>query len=89
MIGTILTTWLLVIPLALDWDRPWQSFPLPPAFGAILGFILGGIACVARGVFDEAVEASRDVVRLAEEERERAAVEEKGRRKKRKGGKAA
>jgi phosphatidylinositol glycan class F len=29
------------MPLALDWDRPWQAYPLPPAFGAIAGYIVG------------------------------------------------
>lgn len=85
--GTILLTWLSTISLPLDWDRPWQSYPLPPAFGAILGFIIGGVVVVVQGVFEEAVQASRDVVRMAEE-RERA-VQEKGKRKKKKGGKAA
>jgi len=46
-IGTILGAWCGAYPLALDWDRPWQAWPLPPAIGAILGYILGSFASVS------------------------------------------
>ncbi|KAF8237625.1 PIG-F-domain-containing protein [Tricholoma matsutake] len=42
-IGTVVGCWLGVIPIALDWDRPWQAWPLTPAFGAILGYILASM----------------------------------------------
>jgi len=42
-IGTAFGCWLGVIPIALDWDRPWQAWPLTPAFGAILGYILASM----------------------------------------------
>jgi len=41
IIGTLLGTWVGVIPLALDWDRPWQAWPLLPAYGAVFGHIVG------------------------------------------------
>lgn len=41
-IGAILGTWAGVIPLALDWDRPWQAYPLTPAFGMLVGYAIGG-----------------------------------------------
>jgi len=39
-IGTVVGCWLGVIPIALDWDRPWQAWPLTPAFGSILGYVI-------------------------------------------------
>ncbi|EIW79785.1 hypothetical protein CONPUDRAFT_144940 [Coniophora puteana RWD-64-598 SS2] len=51
-IGTLVGCWFGVIPLALDWDRPWQAWPLPPLFGAIIGYILGSLgALVTTGVY--------------------------------------
>lgn len=37
----IFGAWCGAYPLALDWDRPWQVWPLTPAIGAIIGHILG------------------------------------------------
>jgi len=44
VIGTVIGCWIGVIPIALDWDRPWQAWPLTPAFGAIGGHILSSIS---------------------------------------------
>ncbi|KAF8586946.1 hypothetical protein K439DRAFT_1339617 [Ramaria rubella] len=33
--------WAGAIPIALDWDRPWQAWPLTPAYGALVGYLLG------------------------------------------------
>jgi len=41
IIGTLFGTWVAAIPLALDWDRPWQAWPLLPAYGAVFGHIVG------------------------------------------------
>ncbi|KAH8827118.1 GPI biosynthesis protein family Pig-F-domain-containing protein, partial [Flagelloscypha sp. PMI_526] len=32
-IGTLIGAWVGIIPIALDWDRPWQAWPLTPAYG--------------------------------------------------------
>ncbi|GMK59358.1 hypothetical protein CspeluHIS016_0703730 [Cutaneotrichosporon spelunceum] len=40
--GTLLGAWAGAVPLALDWDRPWQSWPLTPLVGALVGFVAGG-----------------------------------------------
>jgi len=45
-IGTVVGGWLGVIPIALDWDRPWQAWPLTPAFGAIFGYIVASICAL-------------------------------------------
>ncbi|KAF9531176.1 GPI biosynthesis protein family Pig-F-domain-containing protein [Crepidotus variabilis] len=44
--GAVLGTWVGAFPIALDWDRPWQAWPLTPTFGAVAGFILASIASV-------------------------------------------
>jgi len=36
-------SWIGVIPIALDWDRPWQAWPLTPAFCAIGGYIVASL----------------------------------------------
>lgn len=42
-IGTVLGCWAGVIPVGLDWDRPWQAWPLTPAWGAMAGYVLGSL----------------------------------------------
>jgi len=41
--GTLVGSWVGVIPIALDWDRPWQAWPLTPAFCAIGGYIVASL----------------------------------------------
>ncbi|KAF8153303.1 GPI biosynthesis protein family Pig-F-domain-containing protein [Crassisporium funariophilum] len=45
-VGTVVGCWVGIIPIALDWDRPWQAWPLTPAFGAIGGYIISSIAAL-------------------------------------------
>jgi len=40
-IGAVIGCWLGAFPLPLDWDRPWQAWPLVPAYTAVLGHIVG------------------------------------------------
>ncbi|WVW80735.1 hypothetical protein I302_102721 [Kwoniella bestiolae CBS 10118] len=42
VIGTLVGAWCGAVPIPLDWDRPWQSYPLTPTVASILGFIAGG-----------------------------------------------
>ncbi|KAJ9117759.1 hypothetical protein QFC20_000037 [Naganishia adeliensis] len=86
VVGTVIGAWWGVIPLALDWDRPWQTYPLPPTFTSLIGFIVGGLASFMHSIFLEAVEASKAVVSSAQAG-EREGREEKVKRRKRKGGK--
>ncbi|KAJ3831781.1 GPI biosynthesis protein family Pig-F-domain-containing protein [Lentinula raphanica] len=44
--GAILGSWLGAIPIALDWDRPWQAWPLTPVYGALAGYILASLAAL-------------------------------------------
>lgn len=43
----VLGTWLGVIPIPLDWDRPWQAWPITLVVGGYLGAFIGGaISCL-------------------------------------------
>ncbi|KZO99139.1 hypothetical protein CALVIDRAFT_464507, partial [Calocera viscosa TUFC12733] len=45
-VGTLIGAWAGAAPIALDWDRPWQAWPLTPAYGAVLGYIAGSYAAL-------------------------------------------
>jgi len=42
-LGALSGAWIGVIPIGLDWDRPWQAYPLTPLFGATVGYALGAL----------------------------------------------
>jgi len=69
-IGTLVGSWIGVIPIALDWDRPWQvsfpsivgaflkylqAWPLTPAFCAIGGYIVASLAALTASIRKHAV----------------------------------
>ncbi|ELR05271.1 Glycosylphosphatidylinositol (GPI) anchor assembly protein [Pseudogymnoascus destructans] len=39
--GTLIGSWLGAIPIPLDWDRPWQTWPITIAVGAYVGWGIG------------------------------------------------
>ncbi|KAJ5718974.1 hypothetical protein N7493_007429 [Penicillium malachiteum] len=39
--GTVLGAWFGAIPIPLDWDRPWQAFPITILAGAYMGYVVG------------------------------------------------
>ncbi|PCH37457.1 hypothetical protein WOLCODRAFT_109909 [Wolfiporia cocos MD-104 SS10] len=45
-VGAAIGCWSGAIPIGLDWERPWQAWPLTSAFGAISGYILGSLAAL-------------------------------------------
>ncbi|OQR92057.1 hypothetical protein ACHHYP_04089 [Achlya hypogyna] len=40
-VGTLLGAYIGALLLPLDWDRPWQQWPLPCVYGAVYGQIAG------------------------------------------------
>ncbi|RLV96209.1 Glycosylphosphatidylinositol anchor biosynthesis protein 11 [Spathaspora sp. JA1] len=38
--------WLGVIPIPLDWDRPWQQWPLTLLVGGYVGGVIGGVISI-------------------------------------------
>ena len=44
--GAVSGAWLGAIPTPLDWDRPWQRWPVAPVIGASVGFVAATWAAV-------------------------------------------
>eukprot|EP01116_Phalansterium_solitarium_P008436 TRINITY_DN22347_c0_g1_i1.p1 TRINITY_DN22347_c0_g1~~TRINITY_DN22347_c0_g1_i1.p1 ORF type:complete len:214 (+),score=5.33 TRINITY_DN22347_c0_g1_i1:65-706(+) len=40
-LATIVGAWAGAIPMPLDWDRPWQAWPVSCTYGALLGQLVG------------------------------------------------
>ncbi|CAL1547466.1 unnamed protein product [Lymnaea stagnalis] len=38
---SLLGAWLGAVPIPLDWDRPWQEWPISCVIGALSGYCLG------------------------------------------------
>lgn len=41
--GTLIGTWLGAVVIPLDWDRPWQVWPIPCYFSGLLGNMIGNL----------------------------------------------
>jgi len=57
--GAFLGAWIGVIPIGLDWDRPWQAYPLTPAAGASLGYITGALIALGANLILFFADANR------------------------------
>ncbi|KAG6417163.1 hypothetical protein SASPL_119314 [Salvia splendens] len=42
--GAIIGAWFGAWPMPLDWERPWQEWPICVTYGAILGYLIGVMA---------------------------------------------
>ncbi|TPR10649.1 LIM domain family protein [Aspergillus niger] len=42
-LGTCVGAWLGAVPVPLDWDRPWQAYPITLLTGAYIGFVVGSV----------------------------------------------
>lgn len=42
-IGALIGAWAGSIVIPLDWDRPWQAYPIPNVVGAVLGYTFANI----------------------------------------------
>jgi len=40
-LGAAIGAWFGALPIPLDWDRPWQVWPISCTYGALLGYMLG------------------------------------------------
>jgi len=47
-ICTLVGAWLGAFPIPLDWDRPWQVWPVPCCLGAVGGHVLGSVVGACR-----------------------------------------
>ncbi|KAK4881985.1 hypothetical protein RN001_005304 [Aquatica leii] len=46
--GTLFGAWLGAIVIPLDWDRPWQVWPIPCSLGSMIGYICSNIFIIMR-----------------------------------------
>ena len=42
-LGTVVGAWFGAFPIPLDWDRPWQAWPITCVVGAVAGNALAGL----------------------------------------------
>ena len=42
-VGCLVGGWIGAVPMALDWDRDWQAWPVTVLTGAYLGWALGRV----------------------------------------------
>ncbi|WVN86904.1 uncharacterized protein L203_102078 [Cryptococcus depauperatus CBS 7841] len=74
VLGSLIGAWVGAIPIPLDWDRPWQSYPLTIAFSSIIGFILGGFASWSHSVAKEMYCEADEKIKLREKQRENKSI---------------
>lgn len=42
--GALIGSWFGAWPMPLDWERPWQEWPICVSFGAVAGYLIGMVA---------------------------------------------
>ncbi|BFG40705.1 hypothetical protein CerSpe_269790 [Prunus speciosa] len=42
--GVIIGAWIGAFPMPLDWERPWQEWPICVSYGAIAGYLVAMVA---------------------------------------------
>ncbi|KAI5660382.1 hypothetical protein M9H77_29175 [Catharanthus roseus] len=42
--GAVIGAWFGAWPMPLDWERPWQEWPICVSYGAIVGYFIGMVA---------------------------------------------
>ncbi|KAI3455213.1 hypothetical protein Pfo_011876 [Paulownia fortunei] len=49
--GAIIGAWFGAWPMPLDWERPWQEWPICVTYGAVLGYLVGMVVSFGFVVF--------------------------------------
>ncbi|KLO13285.1 hypothetical protein SCHPADRAFT_852771 [Schizopora paradoxa] len=84
-VGAVVGAWVGAIPIALDWDRPWQAWPLTVAYGAVGGYIIASWAAfVVNGVLflaEESRQYDRDTAEAVTAAAEAESSSKKARKK--------
>ncbi|XP_008673779.1 uncharacterized protein [Zea mays] len=59
--GAVLGAWLGGWPMPLDWERPWQEWPICVSYGAVAGYLVGmAVSVVLVAVHNRRVRAKAD-----------------------------
>ncbi|KAG8379651.1 hypothetical protein BUALT_Bualt07G0111200 [Buddleja alternifolia] len=49
--GAVIGAWFGAWPMPLDWERPWQEWPICVTYGAILGYLVGMVVSFGLSAF--------------------------------------
>ncbi|KAL4932969.1 PIG-F family protein [Aspergillus undulatus] len=55
-LGACFGSWVGAVPIPLDWDRPWQAYPITILTGAYIGFCAGMLIGRVKGVFGKTID---------------------------------
>ncbi|AQL09811.1 uncharacterized protein [Zea mays] len=59
--GAVLGAWLGAWPMPLDWERPWQEWPICVTYGAVAGYLFGmAVSLVLTALYKRRVRAKAD-----------------------------
>ncbi|KAJ5498723.1 GPI biosynthesis protein Pig-F [Penicillium expansum] len=61
-LGTGLGAWFGAVPIPLDWDRPWQAFPITILVGAYIGYAVGSLLARTPFVYGKRVKFTSEEV---------------------------
>ncbi|CAI9113842.1 OLC1v1014527C1 [Oldenlandia corymbosa var. corymbosa] len=50
--GAVIGAWFGAWPMPLDWERPWQEWPICVTYGAVAGYFVGMVASIGFVVFN-------------------------------------
>lgn len=42
--GSVVGAWIGAWPMPLDWERPWQEWPICVTYGTVIGYLIGVLA---------------------------------------------
>ncbi|XP_020578095.1 phosphatidylinositol-glycan biosynthesis class F protein [Phalaenopsis equestris] len=42
--GSVIGAWIGAWPMPLDWERPWQEWPICVTYGAVAGYLVGALS---------------------------------------------
>ncbi|KDO34252.1 hypothetical protein SPRG_19082 [Saprolegnia parasitica CBS 223.65] len=59
-LGTLFGAYIGALLLPLDWDRPWQQWPLPCVYGAVYGHLVGLLVSTLWHVFSHGIHKRYD-----------------------------
>ncbi|KAL1809791.1 hypothetical protein ACET3Z_026781 [Daucus carota] len=51
--GAVIGAWFGAWPMPLDWERPWQEWPICVSFGAMAGYMVGIVASFSISLFQK------------------------------------
>ncbi|EYE91328.1 PIG-F family protein [Aspergillus ruber CBS 135680] len=60
-LGTGVGAWFGAVPIPLDWDRPWQAYPITILTGAYIGYALGSLISRSSCLYGKRIQFTPEV----------------------------